>query len=227
MVKAFSGWLRRLLAVVRKDLLEEFRSKYVFGTLFLFALAVLIMISFSVGVYAISNHIHAVFIWIILFFSAMTGMDRSFVKEEEKKTAMALRLSAPPGIIYFGKLCFNFITLVSLMILVLFFYLFFMNLTIGNMFLLISTLFAGVFCLTGTTTVLSAIVAKAGSKNALLPVLAFPLLLPVLVVAVRATNLALDGTSLIEGRSELQFMFSYGVIVITASQLLFSYVWEE
>lgn len=227
MAKESSGWLLRLSAVVRKDLLEEYRSKHVFSTLFLFALTVLIMISFAVGIHSISNHIHAVFIWIILFFSAMIGMDKSFVKEEEKNTATALRLSAPPELIFAGKFCFNFFTLTLLMILVLFFYMFFMNLAAGNLLLLASVLFAGIFCLAAATTILSAIVAKAGSKNALLPVLAFPLLLPVLIVAVRATVRALEEAVFSEAYSHLQFMFSYGVIIIAASLLLFGFVWED
>ncbi len=90
-----------------------------------------------------------------------------------------------------------------------------------------SVLFAGIFCLAAATTILSAIVAKAGSKNALLPVLAFPLLLPVLIVAVRATVRALEEAVFSEAYSHLQFMFSYGVIIIAASLLLFGFVWED
>ena len=227
MGRGSSAWMRSLWALVRKDLVEEFRTRYAFNSLLMFAVTTLVMVSFAVGIYALDPGLHAAFIWIIIFFSAMSGVGRSFVKEEEKGTAHALRLSAPPEIIYLGKLLFNLLLVGVLTVLILPLYYILMAPPPTNTGLLITVAFLGVFCLASATTILSAIVSRAGGSNTLLPILSFPVLLPVLVTAISATQRALQQVPWAEALSELQFLFSYGVVVTIASLLLFAYVWND
>lgn len=227
MGRGSSVWMCSLWALVRKDLVEEFRTRYAFNSLLMFAVTTLVMVSFATGVYALDPGLHAAFIWIIIFFSAMSGVGRSFVKEEEKGTASALRLSAPPEVIYLGKLLFNLLLVGALTILILPFYYFLMSPPTTNIALLFTVAFLGVFCLASATTILSAIVSRAAGKNTLLPILSFPVLLPVLITAISATQRALQQVSMGEALPELQFLFSYGVVITVASLILFSFVWND
>jgi len=162
-----------------------------------------------------------------VFFSAMAGTAGSLVREEEARTAPALRLAAPPELVYVGKLVFNFLLLTALAGLLVPLYLALMAPPLGNAGLLLLVLVLGLSGLAGVTTILAAMVARAGAKSVLLPVLAFPLLLPVLAAAIGATAAALAGEPLHQARGELQFLVSYGVVVITTSLLLFGYVWND
>lgn len=227
MERELSTWMLRLWVLVRKDLVEEFRTRYAFNSLLMFAVTTLIMVSFAVGIYALDPGLHAAFLWIIIFFSAMSGVGRSFVKEEEKGTAFALRLSAPPEVIYLGKLMFNFLLVGVLTVLIIPLYYFLMAPPPANTGLLIVVAFLGVFCLASASTILSAIVSRAGGKNTLLPVLSFPVLLPVLITAISATQGALQQGLWAEAAAELQFLFSYGAVLTIASLLLFTYVWND
>src|SRR5664279_5854305 len=95
------------LAVLRKDLLAEWRTRIAVNALFLFAFAVLVLVGYAVGPTRLAPEdrptVNAVLLWIVIFFSAMTGLSRVFVKEEEAGTASALRLAAPPPAILLGK----------------------------------------------------------------------------------------------------------------------------
>ncbi|MEW6524667.1 MAG: heme exporter protein CcmB [Bacillota bacterium] len=222
-----SASIRRVLALVRKDLLEEYRARYAISTLLVFAVTILVVVGFAAGMDPLPGHLHSSFIWLVLFFAAVTGIDRSFVKEEEKNTSPTLRLAADPDVVYAGKLAFNFLVLLALAALVLPLYVILMNPPVKNAPLLVAMVVAGVWCLAVTTTILAAIVAKTGTRNALLPVLSFPLLLAVLTTVVSGTTMALEGAGFTGARQELQFLLSYSVVMLTVSWLLFPYVWND
>jgi len=77
----------------------------------MFALTTLVAVSFSIGSFRIEESerpfLYAVLLWIILVFSALSGLSRSFVKEQEAGTMDILKLSARPQAVFLGKLFFN------------------------------------------------------------------------------------------------------------------------
>jgi len=227
MEKSCSVWMRRLLALIKKDLTDEFRTRYAINSLLLFAVIALVMVSFATGMAGLSASLHAALLWIILFFSAMSGMGRSFAKEQEKNTAPALRLAAPPEIIFWGKLCFNTILMLALAVLVLLMYIFLLNPSIGNLPLLVLLVLLGSVCLAGASTILAAIVSMAANQGTLLPILSLPVLLPFFLVVINATQTAFQGAGFSQAAGSLLFLVSYAVVIITVSLLLFRHVWQD
>lgn len=227
-MKTSFSWLAAVKALVVKDLTDEFRTRHAFTTMVLFALITLVTVSFTIGFYPLEVQLHAALIWIIIFFSAMSALGRSFVKEEEAGTMLALKMSASAEVIYTGKLLFNLLLLSVLVVVLLPLYFVLMNPPAGaNVLLLVLVCLAGLFSLAGATTLLAAVVARAGSKGSLLPILAFPVLLPVLLTAMRGTGLALAGSAAAALKADFIFLLSYMVIVVTVSLLLISFVLED
>ena len=93
--------------------------------------------------------------------------------------------------------------------------LFFFAFVIGNIGLAVSS------------TIIAAIIAKAGAKGTLYPVLSFPILLPLILTSVQLTLFALDGTSIEEAKFELAIVVSYDVIMLTVSYMLFDFIWKD
>ena len=208
--------------------MDEYRTRYAVTSMVLFALTTLVMVSFSTGIYSLGVGLHAAFLWIIIFFSSLSALARSFVKEEEQGTAGALRLATSSEIVFIGKLIYNLFLLFGLLLIVYPLYLFFMTPPPGGNIVLTSFfLITGTACLAGATTILSAMVSKAGGKSALLPILAFPVLLPILLTSIRGTSMAMAGGSFSETVTELIFLLSFLVVIVTASLLLFAFVWED
>jgi heme exporter protein B len=220
-------WLNRSAAVLRKDLRIEFRTRYAYSALVMFAVTTLVTVSFSVGSFALENDLAAALLWIILFFSAMAGLSRTFVHEEETGTATALKLAAEPEPVFLGKLLFNVVLLFSLAILVIPLFLVMLNLSVAMLPGFAAVMMLGCMGLAGASTILAAIVSKAGAKGSLLTVLAFPVLLPLLIGAINGTRTTMSGAAPGLLRPDLNLLFFYNGVAIVASLLLFEYVWNE
>jgi len=76
-------------------------------------------------------------------------------------------------------------------------------------------------------TIIAAIISKASAKGALFTVLSFPILLPVLITGISATRTICFKSNLSAVSGELQALFAYAVVLITASIMLFEFVWNE
>ena len=160
--------------------------------------------------------------------TAMAGLGRTFISEEERGTSVFLRLTTPSLSVYFGKLGVNLAlcTLANVATAVLFF-LFVPAIGAGNMISYTAVVLSGSLGISASATIISAIVAKAGGRNALLPVLAFPLLVPVLLPGVNATIAAMAGFSIAEILGDLVVVTSYSGILIVVSALVFDVLWED
>lgn len=219
-------------AVFRKDLRSELRTRYALNAVALFAVSTVVALSLGMGFLTAGRNadlplIHAALLWIAVLFAAFTGLARAFVHEEEARTAAALRLAAPPIAVYLGKLLFNLALLLALDALVALLFTALLHVRIGNVGLFAALLIAGSFGLVAATTLIAAIIARASAKGALFAVLSFPLLAPLLIVAIQGTSLALEGAAWDRGAAPLQVLLAYTVALFVASLLLFGSVWEE
>lgn len=222
-----AGLMSRAFAVYAKDIRLEFRSRYAINSILMFGVTTLALVSFSLGQSGLATKVLGALFWIILFFSSTAGLSLVFVREEEAQTALALRLAADPTAVYLGKLFFNFtlLTLMALVITPLFFV--FTDASEGNLVAFIFTLILGVIGLCAASTLVAAIISRAAMKGALFAVLSFPLMITLMILLVSATAKGMEGAPLTEISAELQALFAYSVIMITASLMLFRHVWED
>ena len=124
MVKKSSGFLAGAAAVLIKDITSEFRTRYAINALVMFSLVTLTVVSIAIGRSNLNYDLAAAFLWVIIFFSAISGLGQSFIKEEEARTIYALRLYANPLAVFAGKFIFNSLLLLflELIFVPLFFY---------------------------------------------------------------------------------------------------------
>jgi heme exporter protein B len=183
--------LARSLAVFLKDVTSEYRTRYAVNAIALFAVTTLLAISFAIGGgVGLDSTVQASLLWIIIYFSAMTGLSRAFVHEEDSHTAGSLRLAAPPGTIFGGKLLFNLALIIALELVIVPLFVGMMNVKVNDWPLFLLILFTGSSGLAVASTIVAAIVSRANTKGALFAVLAFPLLLPLIITAIQGTQTA-------------------------------------
>ena len=223
-------WLAEALAVAGKDLRAEFRTRVALNSLGLFALTVLAAVSYTVGPYRIAAEdrpfLLAVLLWIVVFFAALAGLDRSFVKEEESHTAPLLRLAASPSAVWLGKLLFNLLLIYMLMAILVPLYCILMGyriLMVGEFVLILAL---GGYALAVTTTIVAAIIARAMTRGALFSVLSLPLLLPLLIFLIQGTAGTAEGSPEVV-HSTLRAVLSMGGIMTIVSAALFPVVWSD
>ena len=227
MPKSSSGLVSKTLAVFTKDVRLELRTRYALNAILMFAVTTLAVVSFSVGQSGLPPKLLAALFWIIMFFSAMSGLAQAFIREEEAGTALTLRLMADPDPVYIGKLLFNFSLLTVMAALITPIFFIFTDAPASGIATFILVLALGVIGLCSATTLVAAIIAKASVKGALFAVLSFPILMPLLLVLILATEKVLDGGAIGDIATEIQFLVAYGVVMVTGSVLLFKFVWQE
>jgi heme exporter protein B len=163
----------------------------------------------------------------VLLFAAFTALARVFVVEEEQRTAAALRLAAPAHAVYLGKLLFNLLLLLALTILVAILAIVLLRMQVKAPAAFAVMLTTGALGLVAGTTLIAAIIARASSRGALFAVLSFPILIPMLVTAVRGTALALAGAGWDRCLAPVQTLVAYAVAMFVTSLFLFATVWED
>ncbi|RMF58338.1 MAG: ABC transporter permease [Calditrichaeota bacterium] len=215
------------IVVFRKDFQLEFRTRYALNAIAMFALTTLAVISFSIGPIQLDTNILAPLLWVILFFSAMSGLSHIFVREEEQQTADTLRLVLPPNAIWLGKWLFNVILLFGLEIIIVPVYFAMMNTQVENLSIFFPSLILGSLGLASVSTIIAAIISIASSRGALFAVLAFPIALPILFSAINSTRLSMEGAPFMDSWSDLQVLLSFTIIIITTSLLVFEFVWKR
>ncbi len=227
MAKAASPLVAKFWAVFEKDTRSEYRTRYAVNTLLLFALVTLTALSFATGGIGLTPLLAAVFFWIIVFFSALSSLAQTFVKEVETKTATFLKLTAPDDAVFFGKWGFNLLLIVLLEAVLTPLFTIMLNIEVARWDVWIGTSILGALGLVSTSTLIGALIAAAGVRGALFSVLSFPVLLPLLIVLIRATEVAFGG-GLEQGVGDsFAVLGAYAVITTTAGWLLFPFVWRE
>lgn len=223
-----SAWAETAWAVLVREVRTEYRSKVALSAVLLFAVTTLSVVSFSLSGIAPEARVSASFLWVILLFAALSGLSRAFVREEETGTALALRLAAPPHAVFLGKLAFNIALLAALEVLVCLMLVVMLGLAVPHPELLAALLVVGNLSLSVPSTLTAAIVARASATGALYGVLAFPLLLPPLVLLTKGSTLALGELGTWKAvLPMLRLLISYTGVLLVAGLLLFEHIWRE
>ncbi|HEU5249204.1 MAG TPA: heme exporter protein CcmB [Thermoanaerobaculia bacterium] len=222
------GFGARALAVCGKDAAQELRRRVAMASIFFFAATAIALVSFAVGPFGIPPDaragVDAALLWVLLFFSAATGLPRAFVREEETGTGLALRKLAPGIVVLAGKSLFNFALFLAIAALSVPAFAILLEWNVGSPLALVLVILLGGWGLAVVSTFLSALVARAGQRNVLFVIVSFPLLVPLLLPAIEATKEASQGAV---AATALRVLLAYDGAATSAAYLLASAAWED
>jgi len=222
------SFLRKVLAIVQKDVAVELRTKEMLSSMFVFALLVIVIFNFAFEL-RVENvrEIAPGVLWVTFTFAGMLGLNRSFVLEKDKGCLEGLLLCpVDRSAIYFGKMVgnFTFMTVVEAIILPIFSVLF--NLSLFHPILLLIVVL-GTLGFAGVGTLFSAMAVHTRAREVMLPVLLFPVVVPAMIAAVKATGGILDGQLFSEIAHWFRLLVAFDVIFLAISFMTFDYVVEE
>ncbi len=223
-----SSFLRALLAVAWKDLRAEFRSRELFSAMLVFALLVIIVFNFALELEPkLRSLITPGVLWVTFAFAGALGLNRSMAIEKDRGCLDGLLLApVDRSAIYFGKVLSNlvFMLLVEIAILPLYSVLYNVNLFAPGLLLVILLGSVGYIAV---GTLLSAMAVQARTRDVLLPILLFPVAIPVLIAAVKASAGFLQGWAMPDLLPWINLLVAYDVIFIVVAWMVFDYVVEE
>lgn len=216
--------------LAKKDLYSELKTKQVLATMIIFAGLVILVFSFAFD--PANNTTKAVIpgvVWVIIVFSGVLGLNRSFISEQRNDTMQGL-LVAPmeAASIYLGKFLANFTMILIVEIVAIpFLFLLFDFHMLGSIPYFILILFIGSFGFISIGTFLAALAANSKSSEMLLPLLLFPITTPILIGVVQATRIILTNMEkLSSALAWAQLISAYDVIFFVLCILLIDYVLE-
>ncbi len=220
----------KIWAVFRKDLLIELRTKDSLNAMLFFGIVVLVVFNFALESArdAIRQAVPGV-LWVSFVFSGTLGLNRMFASEKENSCLQGLLMvSMDRGIVYLGKMLAAAVFMLIAEVVIFLFTLVFFNLTVwAEIPYLIVVFLIGTFGFTAVGTLLSAISANTRMREVLLPLILFPVVLPILVSAVEATNIILNTQDYGALKLPLTIMSVFTIIFGTVAYLLFELVLED
>ena len=218
-----------LLIALRKDVLLQWRGRAQIVAIFAFGAAALLLFSFAIGPDSVALRQHAAgFLWLGLLLASTLSLADSFEREMEEQALEGLLL-LPAGVraLYYGKAIANWIQLALLgcalvpVMVVLY------DAGTLRLFSLLGIIVLGTAGLSAPGTLYAAMTAQVRGRQTLLPLLLFPLVVPVLLAAVKATSLLILGDPMGQVRPWAMLLTAFAVVHWSVGGLLFDRVVED
>jgi heme exporter protein B len=230
-----SSSLAVVIAILRKDVRTEVRTRQMISSMFVFAILVLLIFNFTLFLDEVrALELGPGILWVSFVFAATLGLNRSFAIESENRCISGLMLApAPRSAIYFGKLLSNVLFMVAMEVFVLPLFVVFFNLSLWDLltaeelatFLLV--LLLGTVGYAAVGTILAGVAANTTMREVLLPVLLFPVSVPIVIGAAEATRLLFDENPDTGPGIWIRVLVVFAVVFLAVSWLTFEYVVEE
>ncbi|MFU8771719.1 MAG: heme exporter protein CcmB [Anaerolineales bacterium] len=221
-------YLRAIGAVVWKDLAAELRSRELISAMLVFALLVILIFNFALELDIEAREtVTAGVLWVTFAFAGTLGLNRSMAIEKDRGCLDGLLLApVDRSAIYFGKMIANLIFMIMVELIVLPIYSILYNINLFVPGLLVVVLLGSIgYVAVGTLLVTMAVQAR--TRDILLPILLFPIVLPILLAAVKASANFLLGIELAETWPWLNLLIVYNIIFIAIAFMVFDFVVEE
>lgn len=221
-------YLRAVVAIVRKDLIAERRSRELLGAMLVFSVLVILTFNFALELDVRTRQsITAGVLWVTFAFAGTLGLNRAMAIEQDRGSLDGLLLApVDRSALFFGKSLGNLLFMLIAEAIVLPIYSLLYNVNLMRLELVGVVLLGSIGYVT-VGTLLSSMAVQARTRDILLPILLFPVVLPLLIAAVKATNGILEGFPLTDYASWLNLLLAYDVIFLAVAIMTFDFVVEE
>jgi len=217
-----------LLQLFLKELTLELRRKAVISglALYLFSTAFICYLSFSLKQNQITPLVWSALFWVTILFSVINTVAKSFIGEKKGREIYYYSIASPAAILL-SKMLYNFLLITILTFVGWVLFVLLLNNPLADHALFGVTLLLAALGFSSSLTMLSALAAKANHSNILMAVLSFPVVISVLLIAIKVTKNCIDGLDRYVSYPELFTLLGINCLVAAASYLLFPYIWRS
>ncbi len=220
--------VRQWGALMRKEFLLEWRQRYALNGMLLYIVGAVFVcyLSFNARRGQLTPIVWNTLFWIILLFTAINAIAKSFVQERAGRQLYYYTLASPQQIIL-SKIGYNTALMLVLALLGFSVYAFVLGNPVKDVGMYLLTLVLGAVGFAASLTLVSGIASKAENPATLMAVLSFPIILPLLLMLLKLSKNALDGLDRSANWDEMGVLLAIDVIVLTLSWLLFPFLWRS
>lgn len=220
--------LRQIGVLMHKEFVLEWRQRYALNGMLLYIVGAVFVcyLGFNGRRGLLSPIVWNTLFWIILLFTAINAVAKSFVQERAGRLLYYYTVASPVQIII-AKILYNTVLMLVLSGLGFVTYAFVMGNPVQDMGLYIGSLVLGSVGFSASLTLIAGIAAKAENSATLMAVLSFPVILPLLLMLLRVSKNALDGLDRSVSTDEIVTLVAIDAIVLVLSGLLFPFLWRS
>ena len=220
--------MQELKALIEKEIRLEWRQRYALNGMILYIVSTVFVcyMSFALKTKGIEPITWNTLLWIILLFTAVNSITKSFTQERAGRQLYYYTLASPQGIII-SKIIYNIVLLLALSLIGLFIYIVFLGNPVQNLLMYLTAVILGAIGFSSTLTMVAGIASKSENTSTLMAVLSFPIILPMLSMLIRLSKNAMDGLEWNTSYDEILILLAIDAIVITISYLLFPFLWRS
>jgi heme exporter protein B len=225
-----TSYARQVRAIIWKDLLLELRTRERLGAMGAFAVLAAILFNYSIDKTTTRpDDVAAGLIWMTIVFGGLLGVGRTFYLEAQDSALQGVLMSpTPKDAIFLAKTFANFTLLYVVSLLVLGVFTLFFGLDLGsNVWAIALVLGLGSLGFVALGTLFAAISTGTSMGETLLPILVFPLLVPMVIYGVGATGRLIAGRPFLEVDGNVRMLGAFALMAVAAGAVLFRFVVED
>jgi len=215
---------QNIINLIKKDILLEWRQRYAINGILLHVISSVFVVFLSIKI--LNPPTWNALFWLILLFTSVSAVAKSFIAESKGRQLYYYGIASAQEIIL-SKTIFNIFLMIVISAICLLVYVTLMGNAVENMLIYMLSMFLGCIGFAATFTILSSIASKAGNSNLLMPVLSFPIIIPMLLVLIKASKKAMDGIDLSVILPDLFVLLAIDVIMVALAYILFPFLWKD
>jgi heme exporter protein B len=215
---------KQVKALLQKELILEWRSRYALNGILLYVVSTIFVCYLSFR--ELEPVTWNALFWIIMLFASINAIAKSFVQESKGRQLYLYTIASPQAVIL-SKIIYNMLLMLLLSALALFFYGIVFKNPVGDMLYYFIAVLLGSISFAAVFTLISGIAAKANNSTALMAILSFPVIIPLLMLLIKLSKNAMDGLDRSVSLDEMGVLLGINLIVVTLSLLIFPYLWRD
>jgi heme exporter protein B len=216
--------LKEIKLLLLREIRQEWRQRFAINGILLYLVGSVFIASLSFKILPATAW-NALF-WIILLFASVSAVAKSFIQESKGKLIFFYQLVHPVSFII-SKLLYNIILMILLSLLSYATYVSLLGSMANKASMYVLVILVSSIWFASILTTISAIAAQAGNSHVLMPVLSFPLLIPLLLVGIKAAKSAMDGTVGDNFTRDVLIILLIDGLIFLLSVVLFKYLWKD
>jgi len=218
------GLFRQVKTLVYKDMLLEWRSRYVLNGMLLYVVST-VFVCYQ-AFQSVDTPVWNALFWIVLLFAAINATGRSFVQESPYRRLYYYSIASPQAVVL-AKMVYNMLVMVLLSGIAFAVYSLVFPIPMGDPLLYLAAVLLGSMSFASVFTMVSGISSKTGNSGTIMAVLGFPVIVPLLIVLLRLSQNALNGLERAASSGEVFVLLAINAIAVAVSLLLFPYLWRD
>jgi len=223
-------YLSTLMAIIRKDLLHELKSREIVVSMLLFSVLTVVVFSFIFEPGSeFKNRVVGGILWMSVTFAGILGLNKSMMSEINGGNFSALLLApVDRSAIFFGKAVSNFLFMIIVEAITVPLFMVLYNISIFNSsYLPIAVFFLGTYGFAILGTLFSIISVSTRTREVMLPLLLLPVMVPVILASVQALNIYILGNDVVESYKWLKLLAVFDIIFTVVVFAVFDFIVED